>query len=78
MAVSQDLREELRLKEIAEKLDAEVTELQREFTRKQEDLILARKQRGEARDRMRAAGAVEVDGRWTFPGSVDTQDREHQ
>jgi transcriptional regulator with XRE-family HTH domain len=71
MAVSQDLREELRLREIAEQLDAEVTELQRQFGRKQEDLILARQQIGEAQERMRAAGAVKVDGVWTFPGGTD-------
>lgn len=70
-AVAQDFREVLRLEEIAKQLDAEVTELQREFTRKQEDLILARQQIGEARERIRAAGVVEVDGRWQFPEDAD-------
>ena len=66
-AVSQDFRELLRLEEIAETLAAEVTALQQEFTRKQEDLILARQQIGEARERLREAGAVQVNGRWQFP-----------
>jgi transcriptional regulator with XRE-family HTH domain len=66
-AVSQDLRELLRLEEVAEQLDAEVTALQQEFTREQETLILTRQQIGEARERLREAGAVEVDGRWQFP-----------
>jgi hypothetical protein len=70
-AVAQDFREVLRLEEIARQLDTEVTELQREFSRKQEDLILARKQIGEARERIRAAGVVQVHGRWTFPEGTD-------
>jgi transcriptional regulator with XRE-family HTH domain len=71
LAVSQDLRELLRLAEIAKQLDAEVTELQREFSRKQEDLILARQQIGEARERLRAAGAVQDGPYWTFPKDTD-------
>jgi transcriptional regulator with XRE-family HTH domain len=71
LAVSQDFREMLRLQEIAEKLDAEVTALQQEFTRKQEDLILARQQIGEAQERMRAAGAVQDGLYWRFPKDSD-------
>jgi transcriptional regulator with XRE-family HTH domain len=70
-AVSQDFREMLRLQEITEQLDAEVTALQQEFTRKQEDLTLARQQYGEALERIRKAGAKQVDGRWQFPGGDD-------
>jgi hypothetical protein len=61
----------LRLQEITEQLDAEVTALQQEFTRKQEDLTLARQQYGEALERIRKAGAKQVDGRWQFPGGDD-------
>ena len=67
-AVSQDFRELLRLQEITEQLDAEVNVLQEQFTRKQEDLILAREQYGEVLERIRAAGVVQDDyGHWTFP-----------
>jgi transcriptional regulator with XRE-family HTH domain len=74
MAAAQDLRELLRLQEITEKLDAEVTELQRELSRKQEDLILARQQIGEAQDRLRAAGAVQEGPYWRFPELITQTD----
>jgi transcriptional regulator with XRE-family HTH domain len=67
LAASQDLRELLRLEEIAEHLDAEVTVLSEEFSRKQQDLILTRQQIGEARERLRAAGAVQDGPYWRFP-----------
>lgn len=72
-AAAQDFREMLRVQEIAEQLDAEVTALQQEFTRKQENLVLARQQYGEALERIRAAGVVQDDrGHWTFPeGDTD-------
>jgi transcriptional regulator with XRE-family HTH domain len=71
LAASQDLRELLRLEEIVEQLDAEVTVLQEEFTRKQETLILARQQIGELRERLRDAGAVQDGPYWTFPRETD-------
>jgi transcriptional regulator with XRE-family HTH domain len=71
LAVSRDLRELLRLEEIAEKSDAEVTELQRELKRKQQDLILLRQQIGEAEERLIAAGAVKIDGVWIFPARAN-------
>jgi hypothetical protein len=65
-AVAQDFREMLRVQEIAEQLDAEVTALQQEFTRKHENLVLRRQQYGEASERIRAAGVVQDDrGHWT-------------
>jgi transcriptional regulator with XRE-family HTH domain len=54
--VSQDLREMWRLQEIVGQLDAELSVLQEEFTRKQDDLFLARQRYGEALERIRAAG----------------------
>jgi transcriptional regulator with XRE-family HTH domain len=66
-AASQDLRELLRLEEIAEKLEAEAMELHREFKQKAEDAQLARRQIKEARERLHAAGAVEDGPYWRFP-----------
>jgi transcriptional regulator with XRE-family HTH domain len=67
LAVSKDFRELLRLEEIAERLEAEAMELHREYKLKSEDAQLARRQMGEARERLAAAGAVEVNGRWAWP-----------
>jgi transcriptional regulator with XRE-family HTH domain len=75
LAASQDLRELLRLGEIAEKLEAEVVELQQEAKRKLETAQLARRQIREARERLLAAGAVEDGPYWRFP--KDVTDGEH-
>jgi transcriptional regulator with XRE-family HTH domain len=67
LAASQDLRELLRLEEIAEKLEAEALELFQEYKRKTETSQLARRQIKEARERLLAAGAVQDGPYWRFP-----------
>ncbi len=74
LAVSQDFREYLRLREIIEHLDVEHRALEQQILQKSEDLRLARRQHAEAWQRLQAAGAVQDDqGHWTFPEETNVE-----